>query len=358
MSQLPGPWADRISVVLSSDPVVTVAIPMLNEMGAIEACLDSFASQDYPQDLLDILVIDGGSTDGSREYVEQRSLVDKWVRVVHNPAGSAAAAFNIGARWGKGEVVCLFSSHGVPATDYVSRSVKVLRETSVVGVGGRYHHIGTTSVSNATGLAMASRFGMASSHRFARRRQLVDTISHPAYLRQALLDIGGFDESLARNSDYEINVRLRQAGHKLMFDPLIESIYRPRPTVPALARQFWHYGRWKARVVRQHPGDVKARHLVAPAMALGAALTPAAVAASPVTRVAAAVSWSAYGAACSVAVGEALRTADKNSMQVSIPSLVAAFPAMHLCWGFGFLASAIQDTVAPSTTSRRNRITT
>ncbi len=324
---------------LGNDPVVTVAIPMLNESGSIESCLDSFAAQDYPHDLLDVLIIDGGSTDGSREYVEERSITEPWIRVIDNPIGSAAAAFNLGAFEGKGDVVCLFSSHGVPATDYVSRSVKVLLETGVAGVGGSYYHLGTTPVSMSNGMAMVSPFGMASAHRMATTRQLVDTISHPAYVRQALVNIGGFDESLARNSDYEINVRLRQAGHELLLEPSIESIYRPRPTRKALGSQFWHYGRWKARVARQHPGDTKPRHLVAPALAVGAAITPVAIAVGGPLRSLTAASWATYFAGCVAATVHA----DQSEHDYSKLALLAAFPTMHLSWGAGFVTSTIED---------------
>lgn len=312
---------------------------MLNEMGAIDACLDSFAAQDYPHDQLDILVIDGGSTDGSRSYVEERAEREPWVRVIDNTVGSAAAAFNLGAREGHGEIVCLFSSHGVPASDYVSRSVKVMQETGVVGVGGRYLHLGTTPVSRSIGLAMVSPFGMASGHRMATARRTVDTISHPAYNRQVLLDVGGFDERLARNSDYELNVRIRQAGHELVFDPSIESIYRPRPTLEALGKQFWHYGRWKARVAQAHPGDVKPRHLVAPTLAVGAAATLPALALGGLARKTTLFSWAAYAIGC---IG-ATAYASSGSRDTSRPALLAAFPTMHLSWGAGFVTSTLED---------------
>ena len=310
---------------------------MLNELGAIEACLDAFALQDFPLDRLEVMVIDGGSTDGSRRYVDERSKTDPWIRVVDNPVGSAAAAFNIGARQGTGDIVFLFSSHGVPASDYVSRSVKVLLETGATGVGGRYLHIGTDAASSAIGGAMVSRFGMASSHRFSDRARAVDTISHPAYVREALVAIGGFDESLGRNSDYEINIRLRGAGHLLWFDPSIESIYRPRPDLPSLARQFWHYGKWKATVARQHPGGIRPRHLAAPAFVAGVALSPL-LALSPIGRVAVAAIGSVYAAGCSAAATEIVRSSDRN---VSIPTAIAAFPTMHLSWGSGFLLSPV-----------------
>ncbi len=327
---------------------------MLNELGAIESCLDSFAAQDYPLDLLDVLVIDGGSTDGSREYVDQRAVDSPWLRVIDNTVGSAAAAFNLGAREGLGEVVCLFSSHGVPASDYVSRSVKVLHETGAAGVGGSYHHIGTTPTSQSIGMAMVSPFGMASAHRMATVPKLVDTISHPAYVRNVLLDVGGFDESLARNSDYEINVRIRKAGHVLMFEPSVESIYRPRPNLKALGSQFWHYGRWKARVARQHPGHTKPRHLVAPAFAVGTAVTPLALAANRPLRLLTTASWLAYGGLCVAAAARAGQAANDSPTTAfgadmapghSRAALIAAFPTMHLNWGAGFVTSMIEDAL-------------
>jgi len=334
----------------TGSPSVTVAVPMLNELGAIEHCLDSFEAQDYPTDLMEVLVIDGGSTDGSREYVEERATTQPWIRVVDNPVGSAAAAFNIGTFDGRGDIVFLFSSHGVPESDFVSRSVKVLLETGATGVGGRYLHIGTDPKSTAIGAAMVSPFGMASAHRFATERQDVDTISHPGYWRQALVDVGGFDESLARNSDYEINIRLRQAGHRLVFDPSIESIYRPRPNLERLAKQFWHYGRWKAHVARQHPADVKARHLVAPAFAAFVASMPILAAFGPSRKILAGTALT-YGALTAAATQKA---ASGHPAPVSKPTLAAAFPTMHLSWGFGVLTSVAQF-LRPRSRTRKGR---
>ncbi len=334
----------------SGTPSVTVAVPMLNELGAIEHCLDSFEAQDYPIDQLEVLIIDGGSTDGSREYVDERAGRQRWIRVVDNPVGSAAAAFNIGARQGRGDVVFLFSSHGVPESDFVSRSVKVLLETGAAGVGGRYHHIGTTPQASAIGAAMVSPFGMASGHRFASERCEVDTISHPAYWRQILCDIGGFDESLGRNSDYEINIRLREAGHRLVFDPSIESIYRPRPSLEALGRQFWHYGRWKAVVAAQHPKGVRPRHLAAPAFASVVAAGPV-LARSGTGRALLTAVLASYGVLTAAATHHA---AAKHPVAVSKPTLAAAFPTMHLSWGAGVLTSAATMLARPS--GRKTRL--
>jgi glycosyltransferase involved in cell wall biosynthesis len=310
---------------------------MFNELGFIEACLDGFAKQTYPLDSLEVLVVDGGSTDGSRELVTAMALDRPWVRLVDNPGRRASAAFNRGVEAAGGEVVCLFSAHGVPDPDYIERSVAVLAETEAAGVGGHYRHEGLEPVSQAVGLAMVSPFGMASPHRFARTRQEVDTISHPAYRRQALVDIGGFDEQLERNSDYELNWRLRERGHRLVFDPTIGSVYRPRASLSKLGRQFWWYGRWKVRVLERHPASIKPRHLVPPMATLGAAVSPVLLLGRRGRGVAAAgaLGYAALLVAAVVHGRPRRRGADPLAF-------AAAFPVMHASWGAGFLLSAAE----------------
>lgn len=323
---------------LPSQPVVSIVIPMLDELGHIDACLDSFAAQTYPAACLELLVVDGGSTDGSRERIVERSTREPWIKLVENPARRASAAFNRGVEAATGEVVCLFSAHGVASPTYVEQSVRALRSTDAAGVGGQYHHVGTDRTSNAIGRAMVSPFGMASPHRFAQARADVDTISHPAYLRTALADTGAFDETLLRNSDYELNWRMRQRGHRLVFDPAVESTYRPRPSLMALAKQFWHYGRWKARVARRHPGSLRARHLVAPAAVLGAAVAPVLSLSRP-GRLAVSAASVIYATMTVIAV----RRADPDAHDADPWVLAASFPVMHGAWGAGFLASVGED---------------
>ena len=321
-------------------PLVSVVIPMLDERDAIVACLDAFEQQSYPTDRLEVLIVDGGSTDGSRQQVEELAADRPWIRLVENPDRRAASGFNRGIEAATGEVVCIFSSHGVPDEHYVSASVTALDETGADGVGGRYHHVGTDPTSSAIGLAMVSPFGMASSHRFVTDRREVDTISHPAYRASVLEGTGGFDETLERNSDYELNYRLREAGARLVVDPDVSSIYRPRPSLGALARQFWWYGRWKERVARRHPGSVRPRHLVAPAAVAGLVVAPV-------------LSRWRWGrrlvgtAALAYAVGDLLAVAQQRPADHDADPVVLAlaFPTMHLAWGAGFLTSLVEDTI-------------
>jgi len=181
---------------------------------------------------------------------------------------------------------------------------------------------------------MTSPFGMASPFRFARRRRDVDTIGHPLYRAKALRDVGGFDETLERNSDYELNYRLRQAGYRLVFDPTIVSTYRPRATLGELARQFWWYGRWKAHVVHRHPGSIRARHLVPPLLVLALASAPAWSRTRP-GRDALALAVGMYGVTAVLAAA----AAEPGRAEADRLALLAAFPIMHVSWGAGFLST-------------------
>src|SRR3546814_5874606 len=107
--------------------------------------------------------------------------------------------FRSGVSEARVEVLCFLSAHGEPADDYVSQSVKLLLSSGAAGVGGVYEHMGTDRRSRAIGLAMSSRFGMASTHRMARSTREVDTISHPTFWRSAVLAAGGYDETLTSN---------------------------------------------------------------------------------------------------------------------------------------------------------------
>lgn len=314
---------------------------MLDELATIGDCLRGFEAQTYPIDRLEVVVVDGGSTDGSRQLVDDLAEVRSWLRVVENPRRKAAAAFNVGVAAAKGDIVFLFSAHGIPMSDYVARSVDVLRQGGAAGVGGKYLHEGTDPTSRAIGLAMSSPFGMASPHRFSNDRQDVDTISHPAYWRAALQQVGEFDESLDRNSDYEMNWRLREAGHRLVFEPAIRSVYRPRRTLAALGRQFWWYGRWKATVLQRHPRSLRPRHVVPP-------IAVAAVMAAP-------VGWRfprvqkllcAGGLGYLAVLGAALLDAQPSRVQARPATFLAALPVMHAAWGGGFLATVLERLTA------------
>lgn len=323
-------WGD------TSPPTVSIVVPMLNERARIPACLAGLEAQTHPLDRLEVLVVDGGSSDGSLELVEELQKTRPWLRLVANPDRRASAAFNRGVEAASGDVIVLLSSHGEVGPDFVELSVRALAETRAGGVGGILRHSGDDPDGTAIGLAMTSPIGMASPFRYATTRRTVDTIGHPAYRRDVLVEVGPFDESLERNSDYELNHRIRQLGYELVFDPTIVTLYRPRGSLQELAKQFWWYGRWKAHVVHRHPGSLKLRHLAAPLLVGVVALSPVLYQAALGRSV---VRAAAAGYPCTVLW--AVLTARPWTRNARTSVFVLAFPVMHLSWGAGFLRTLI-----------------
>lgn len=320
-----------------SAPTVSVIIPMRDEVESIEACIYTFDLQDHPHDCLEVIVVDGLSSDGSRQLVERLAAERSWLHVVDNPERIASAAFNRGLEAAKGDYVAIVSSHGSVGPDFVSTSLRVLDETGAAGVGGRLVHEGHDPRSRAIGEAMTSRFGMASPFRYASTRREVDTIGHPLYRKPVLDEVGGFDQSLDRNSDYELNQRVRNAGHRLMFEPSIVSVYHPRATLPTLARQFWDYGRWKAQIARRDPTNLRWRHVVPPVFVLGVAAVPLASRSATGRRLV-----GAAGLAYAGILAAAVRAAEPDRARADLTTFVAAFPVMHLTWGAGFLRGLLE----------------
>jgi hypothetical protein len=154
-----------------------------------------------------------------------------------------------------------------------------------------------------------------------------DTVYLGVFDRVALESVGGFDERLVRNQDYELNIRLRAAGGVVWFDPELAVAYRPRGSFRALARQYFQYGRWKRVVLAQHPDSLRWRQAVPP-MATAALVISVLAGAWWRPALLVPVAYATAVAAASVAAGRSLDSKAR---------LLAVFPTMHLSWGAGFL---------------------
>jgi len=324
-----------------SYPVVSVVIPMRNEARYIERCLDALVAQTYPAERIQVLVIDGISTDASPALVERYVRAHPNFQLLKNPQQITPVAFNIGIHHSRGEIIAIVSAHAVVDQDYFRRCIQTLGSTDADCVGGVIETVGETWTAKAIALAQSSPFGVGSAlFRYATQPCYVDTLAFGAYPRAVFDRIGLFDEELVRNQDDEFNFRLTQAGGKIWLDPQIKSIYFSRGTLRGLWKQYYEYGFWKVRVIQKHGRPASLRHLV-PALfvlaLLGSALLSI-VTQTPLWFLLIAVPYALAAFAASV-------IAARGNWRALV-LLPIVFLTLHLSYGIGFLVGLARWNLA------------
>jgi succinoglycan biosynthesis protein ExoA len=251
-------------------PAVSIILPTLNERAFIRDCLDSLLAQDYSS-IDEVLVVDGGSVDGTRDIV---ASIGSPVRLVDNPNMTAAAAMNVGLAEARNEVIVRADAHTLYAADYVRRSVEVLEETGAAVVGGPMRPIGVSPFGRAVAAVTSSPMGVGPGRfHYSDRREEVETVYLGAYRRSTVLLAGGYDDINLQwaAEDQELNYRIRKGGGRILVDPSIRSLYFPRQTAKALARQYHNYGMCKASTLAKHRTLPYWRPVVPAAMVAGTA---------------------------------------------------------------------------------------
>ena len=253
-------------------PFVTIAMPCLDEARFIEGCLRSVQAQTYPRDRLEVLVADGGSTDGTRDVLARLVAEDPRIRVVDNPQRIQAAGLNRAIRAARGEVLVRMDVHAEYAPDYVEKCVEALARTGADNVGGAQRCAARTSFQQAVCAALGSPLGMGgAAYRDPSREGFVDTVFLGAFRRDVFDRIGLYDEGAATNEDAEMNQRLVQSGGRIYLSRDIHVRYFPRESFAALARQYYRYGRGRARTLLKHRRVLKLRPVL-PFLALVGAI--------------------------------------------------------------------------------------
>jgi len=319
-------------VTSTNQPMVTLVVAMRNEEGSIEACLGSIEAQDYNPACLQVIVVDGESTDRSRDLAANIVARHPTWRLVDNPKRIQAAAWNLGIEMASGEVIGIVSGHAELAPDYVNAAVETLARTEAAMVGGPVTPLGTGPVPVAIGAALSSPFGVGGArHHYLDAEAQTDTV-FMGLAPRGIFRAFRFDETMVRNQDDELSYRLIDAGHAIVCNPAIRSRYRVRPSIGALARQFWAYGYWKVAVLRRHPRRAKPRHLL-PAMVVAglAVLTPLALVSGRARTLLVLGSLPYLALDTALAARHARREGALSGI-----ALAVIFPTMHGSYGAGF----------------------
>jgi glycosyltransferase involved in cell wall biosynthesis len=318
-------------------PRIDVLVSTFNEERYVDRCLDAVRAQDYPRDAMRVLVIDGGSTDGTVARIRAHAEQDDRIEVIADGVRrNLPAALNVGLERCTGDLVAKIDAHGWPELDYLRRAAEAFAAAGdgAACVGGRPSQEGETRFGEALALARGSRVGVGGSE-YAGSTEVapVDTVQCGVYRREPLMAVGSFDPEMNFGEDEEVNWRLRRAGHEIVLDTRIRFHYITRPTWKAAYRQYRNYGAARVRVVRSHPEFLRLHHLVPAAAVAGGAALAAAAPFSPVARRALGAVAGAYGLMTGAAAVAAARPAEP----ALAPVVASAITALHAGYGVGML---------------------
>jgi succinoglycan biosynthesis protein ExoA len=322
---------------------LSIMIPMLNEAGHVANLVADLASQDYDGEL-EVLVADGGSTDGSPELLrEAAQAAGIPITVLENPARIVSPGLNECIRRATGDFIVRLDCHARYPSDYLRRSVEAARETGAWLVGGRVLPAGRTPIERAVACATDGPFGGAfwKLEGETAGPVEVDAVSLGLYRAETFERVGLFDEELVRDQDEEFALRIRLAGGRVMYDSRIRCHYVPRGTYSGAFKQYFQYGFWKVPVMLKHRRITSGRSMapvifVSSLLALGAAAPWSRMARRVLTAEVAtyAVSGIVFGAVSVRARGESPRL---------LPAVAAVFPTMHVGFGLGFLRGCVDE---------------
>lgn len=323
---------------------VSVVVPCRNEARHIEGLLDAIRRQTCR--VTEVVLADS-SSDGTPEVVSRYAQAhpELPVRVVPFDRASIPGAVNLGVRHAVGDIIVRLDGHSAPNDTYVERAAAHVAQSEAVGVvGGVWRVTAGARTVTARGIALAAGHPMGAGDAAYRVADAdanvrdVDTVPFGCFRKSLWEAIGGYNEALLTNEDYEFNYRVRKTGRRVVLDPGMQSTYFARATFGALASQYARYGWWKIAMLRRYPESIRWRQFVPAAFAAAViVLSLAAPWSWP-----AAVCWAALVAVYGAAIGASATDACRRSGDwAAWPYVCLAFATIHLCWGGAALASLL-----------------
>jgi GT2 family glycosyltransferase len=312
---------------------LSIVVPCYQESTHILACLAALRASAGERQDVEVLVVDGGSTDGTRELVHPLTVEEPRIRLMCHSRSHTPISLNMGVQHARGEYVAILGAHAMVDVGWIDAVEDALdRHPHAWAVGGVLETIAEGAVGEAISIAQASPIGVGNCRfRTGGQPGYVDTVVFGAYRREVFDRVGGFDEELLRNQDDEFNLRILAAGGRLYFDPTIRCRYYARSSFGRLWRQYYQYGFWKVRV-RQKIGRLGSWRPYVPAAFIAGSVL------SLLGALGIAGGWllpfgylALYAAA--IAGGSLLAARGRSQL---FPRVGLAAAVMHIAYGLGF----------------------
>ncbi|CAH0130436.1 hypothetical protein SRABI76_00285 [Microbacterium oxydans] len=336
-------------------------MPVLNERAYLEHAVASVLAQelDGPAELVLAL---GPSSDGTTELAQELAATDDRIRLVENPAAHIPVGLNAAIRASRYPTIVRVDAHSELSPGYAERALRTLERTGAANVGGVMHAEGRAPFQKSVARLYNSPVGLGGGAYHGGAHEGEAESAYLGVMRRAVLeDVGLFDESIRRGEDWELNLRIRQAGHLVWFDPKLSVTYWPRESWLRLARQFRATGAWRGELVRRFGRRNGLRFFAPPALvlllavALVVGVLQVTGVLSGIASIIASVVYAPLALYVLLVVAVALSPGG-GSIRQRLWTLVV-LPTMHLSWGIGFLAGVLRgahDTVDASRLGTRN----
>ncbi len=304
---------------------LSIICPTYNEIDFIEKVVATLCFEDGLKK--EILIVDGGSTDGTVEKVKQLQLKYSNLIYLNNLRKTSTTAFNLGCKNSQGENIAFVGAHASYSENYFSVGVKALRDGTCDAIGGTLEQVGKTPVGKAIAYAMSSKAGVGNTEfRTSKERMFVDSVAFAIYKKSMIDQVGLMDESLSVNQDDEFHYRINSKGFKIMMEPKMQATYFVRDSYLKLFKQYFRYGLYKPSVLRKVKGAVRVRHLI-PSLFVIYLLTLPLIVINKLWLIPLVIYLI-------LITGISLNC--KSNLLVKV-LCIPVFPVLHISYGFGFL---------------------
>jgi len=311
---------------------ISFILPVLNEEEHLAKAVASiFEQQNLPEGQVEVILALGPSTDGTNKVAE--ALKSQFpVKIVQNPTGKTPAGLNLAIKAARNQVIVRVDAHSQLSPDYTHLAIQILNETKAANVGGVMKAVGQTPFQQAVAWAYGSRFGLGGgAYHVGGKPGPSDSVYLGVFRKEVLERLDGFDEKMHRGQDWELNLRIRNSGELVYFDPRLEVTYHPRSNLRMLAKQFFDTGAWRAQLTRTHLAKANLRYF-APPLAVLAISLGLIMFISGFGGILGLIPLSTYLTGIFI-----LAVGNKKLSALARLSTLITLPTMHFCWGAGFI---------------------